>query len=57
MESEASPEPPVEQTELLTEVVSVLTELPEPQPEPEPVAVEPEEPTTAIAHAFRKLFK
>ncbi len=58
VEPEASPEPPVEQTELLTEVVSVLAELPESQPEPEPVAVAPEpRPNTSMAAAFNRLFK
>jgi len=53
------PSEPVAQSELLQEVVQVLEALPEPQPEIPlvPIAVEPEEPTTAIAHAFRKLFK
>ncbi len=54
---EAPPELPVEQTELLTEVVSVLAELPEPPPEPVVAVVPVAQPTTAIAHAFRKLFK
>ena len=52
------PEPSVEQTELLTEVVSILTELPEPPPEPVAVAVAPEpRPNTSMAAAFNRLFK
>ena len=53
------PEPPVEQVELLQEVVQVLDELPEPQPELEiePVETEVEEPTTSMAAAFHRLFK
>jgi len=57
-EPEASPEPPVEQTELLTEVVSVLAELPEPPSEPVAVVVVPEpRPNTSMAAAFDRLFK
>src|SRR6266852_950132 len=49
----AEPEPPVEQTELLHEVVEVLTELTNSQPQPE-IIEEVEEPTTTtMAAAFR----
>jgi hypothetical protein len=57
-EPEASPDPPVEQTELLTEVMSVLAELPEPPSAPVAVAVAPEpRPNTSMAAAFHRLFK
>lgn len=51
------PEPPVEHAELLTEVIDVLTELPEPQPEIPLEPIAELEPNTAIATAFRRLFK
>jgi len=55
-EPEASPELPVEQTELLTEVLNVIEELPEPPPAPVAVAPEPR-PNTSMAAAFNRFFK
>ena len=52
--------PPVEQVELLREVVEVLVELPQPEPEIE-IEVEPEETeverTTTVAAAFHRILK
>jgi hypothetical protein len=55
------PPKPVEQIELLQEVLNVLTELPPPAPalpKPEPVMAEfetePEQPETAMAAAFKR---
>jgi hypothetical protein len=55
--------PKVEQTELLNEVLNILTELLTPQqelPKPEPIEserFENQEPETTMAHAFRNFKK
>jgi len=56
---EPQPEPPVEQVELLQEVVEVLVELPKPQPEikQKPEVIEEVVPTTTMAAAFHRIFK
>jgi len=56
---EPQPEPPLEQTELLQEVVEVLEEFPQPEPvveEVKPVAAETdvEESMTTMVAAFRR---
>jgi hypothetical protein len=48
------PEPPVEQVELLQEVVEVLEAPPEPQPEIPLESIAAVEPNTAMAAAFRR---